>query len=317
MRNFEELFSTLKQKYSASRKEGLALLSTETPLRIYYGLSAQRNSRLAFLSGSKPPEIASTKAIRVSCVQEVDEYWILFDLLEPSAEAVYFALCDDLVGVLESSPIKDSESAVMCLKNRFTAWRKMFRQERSTLTEEQMIGLLGELFFLETFLMPEIGVSKAVKAWSGIDGTNKDFSDGDKWYEVKTASLNANSVKVNSLAQLSATAPGALVVVRYEIMSREYEDSTCSVFRIFKRIMAAIDDDELRADFLSKLVSYGFDVVQETEGNRYRVAEMTFYRVDDAFPRIQEKDVCQQAIDKVTYHLLLNGIEVYKFDGRL
>lgn len=317
MRNFEKLFAAFRQDATASRAEGLTLLSAESPLRIYYGLSAQRYPRLAFLSDSKPPEIASTKAIRVSFVQEADEHWMFFDLLDQSASAVYFTLCDDLVCALESSSAKDSASAVMCLKNRFMAWRKMFRQERGALSEEQVVGLLGELYFMENFLMPTIGTARAVRAWSGIDGTSKDFSDGDRWYEVKAASLGANSVKINSLAQLSSEAPGVLAVIRYETMSQGYDDPNCTAFRIFKRIMAAIEDDAVRSDFLTKLVTYGFDVVQETEGNRYRVAEMVFYKVDDTFPRIHEKDIRHRAIDKVTYSLLLNGIDGNRFDGRL
>ncbi|MGN0854391.1 MAG: PD-(D/E)XK motif protein [Kiritimatiellia bacterium] len=317
MRDFENLFAAFRRDAASSRAEGLVLLSAEAPLRIYYGLSARRNPRLAFLSDAKPPEIASTKAIRVSCVQEAEEYWMFFDLLEQTASAVYFTLCDDLVGALESSSAKDSASAVMCLKNRFTAWRKMFRQERGTLSEEQVVGLLGELYFMERFLMPEIGAARAVRAWSGTDGTSKDFSDGDRWYEVKAASLGANAVKISSLAQLSSDVPGALAVVRYETMSQGYDDPNCTVFRVFKRIMAAIEDDAVRADFLSKLVTYGFDVMQETEGSRYRIADMAFYRVDGDFPRIQEKDIRHRTIDKVAYCLLLNGIDGYRFDGRL
>lgn len=318
MRNFENLFAAFKRDVSESRMEGLVLLSAETPLRIYYGLSAQRYPRLAFLLSAKPPEIASTKAIRVSGVQEADDaHWMFFDLLEQSASAVYFTLCDDLVAALESSRAKDEASAVMCLKNRFTAWRKMFRQERGSLSEEQVVGLLGELYFMDRFLIPEIGAVRAVKAWSGIDGTSKDFSDGGRWYEVKAASLGVNSVKISSLAQLSSDVPGALVVVRYETMSQGYDDPNCTVFRIFKRIMASIEDYAVRAAFLTKLVSYGFDVVQETEGNRYRVADMGFYKVDETFPRIQEKDIRHRAIDKVTYCLLVNGIDGHRFDGRL
>ena len=182
---------------------------------------------------------------------------------------------------------------------------------------EQVVGLLGELYFMDRFLIPEIGAARAVKAWSGIDGTSTDFSDGGRWYEVKAASLGANSVKISSLAQLSSDVPGALVVVRYETMSPGYDDPNCTVFRIFKRILASIEDDAVRADFLTKLVSYGFDVVQETEGNRYRVADMGFYKVDETFPRIREKDICHRAIDKVTYCLLVNGIDDHRFDGRL
>ena len=47
------------------------------------------------------------------------------------------------------------------------------------------------------------------------------------------------------------------------------------------------------------------------------MADMGFYKVDETFPRIREKDICHRAIDKVTYCLLVNGIDDHRFDGRL
>ena len=176
---------------------------------------------------------------------------------------------------------------------------------------------MSPLYFLDNFLIPHIGVIQAIKAWSGIDGLNKDFSYDDKWYEVKAVSLNSNVVKINSLTQLSSETPGGLAVVRYETMSRSYEDDTCTVFKIFRKIMSTIVDDDVRADFISKLITYGFDVIQESEGNRYRISEMVFYKVNDDFPRIQESDIKYREIDKITYCLVLNALDNFKFDGRL
>lgn len=317
MRNFKKLFEEFESKNSASHNGGLQLLSTSTPLRIYYGFTRQAKPRLAFLMSCPQVEISSTKAIKVSFLPEGDSIWLNFDLVEQSASAVYYSFCDDLVSALESSAATRQEDALMNVKNRFVSWRKMFLQERSGLSEEAVVGLLGELYFLDKFLIPELGVIQAIKAWSGIDGLSKDFSYDEKWYEVKAVSLNSNVVKINSLTQLSSDAAGVLAVVRYETMSRSYEDDTCTVFRIFKRIMSTIDDDDARADFLSKLIAYGFDVIQETEGNRYRVSEMAFYKIDGEFPRIKESDIKYREVDKVTYCLILNALDNFKFDGRL
>lgn len=318
MKNFEELFESFSNGKSEGAGSGLILLPAAAPIPIYYGIGGHGYFRLAFLVNTLPPEFPSTRAIKVSVVDEGDtSHWVFFDLVEASARAVYFTFCDDLVRVLEKATVKDDESALIILKNRFLAWRKMFRQERSGLSEEQIIGLLGELYFLHEFMIPEFGAAAAVSAWSGIDGLSKDFAIGDKWYEIKTASVNANTVKINSLTQLSSETAGALVVVRYEAMADSYDDPNCSVYKVFRAIMSEIDDDEVRAAFISKLISFGFDVTTDAEGHKFRITEMSKYRVDDKFPRIQDKDITRKEIDKVTYCLIINSLEDFKFDGRL
>lgn len=317
MRNFKKLFEEFSSGDVADRHIGLRLLSPSSLLRIYYGFTRQHNLRLAFLGAFKPIEIPSTKAIKVDFYSEGDLNWLTFDLHEQTASDVYYSLCDDLVSSLEAMDITNPDEVLIHIKNRFFAWKQMFSQERNRLSEEQVLGLLGELYFLEHFLIPEIGTARAIEAWSGIDGLSKDFAFDEKWYEVKTVSLNSNLVKINSITQLSADMPGGLSVIRYETMSKGYDDESCTVFKVFKRIMSSIEDDDVRAIFISKLVEYGFDIIQETDGNRYRISEMVFYKVADTFPRIQEADIRHREVDKVTYCLILNSLDRFKFDGRL
>ncbi len=318
MKNFEELFDSFSKNVSANTGMGLVLLNASAPIRIYYGIGAQGFCRLAFLCDVEPPDIPSTRAIKVSVVGEGDSsYWVFFDLVEGSARPVYVTFCEDLVRLIENSGNKTQVSALALLKNRYLAWRKMFSQDHSGLSEEQMVGLWGELYFLHTFMMPKYGIADAITSWSGIDGLNKDFAIANKWYEVKTASVNGNAIRISSLAQLSSNVPGSLVIVRYETMSDSYEDSWCTVYRIFRMIMTEIDDDELRAKFIAKLIAFGFDVTAESVGHRYRISDMSQYKVDGDFPRIQESDIKRKEIDKVSYSLIINSLEQYKFDGEL
>lgn len=316
MRNFKNLFESLTEVDAVECRSGLRLLSV-SPLLIYYGFTGQHKLRLAFLGAFNPIEIPSTKAIKVAFHPEDKLTWLTFDLYEQNARDVYYSLCDDLVSSIESMDATNPDELLMHIKNRFFAWKQMFRQERNRLSEEQILGLLGELYFLEHFLIPEIGPARAIEAWSGIDGLSKDFAFDDKWYEVKTVSLNSNLVKINSITQLASDVPGGLSVIRYETMSKGYDDESCTVFKVFRRIMSSIEDDDVRAIFISKLVAYGFDIIQETDGNHYRISEMVFYKVADTFPRIQESDIRYREVDKVTYCLILNSLDRFKFDGRL
>lgn len=318
MRDFASLFDRYVESSRTSGSAGMVLLSGETILRVYYGTSAQGYYRIAFMSSVQPPDFESTRAIRVSVVKEGEaSYWTFLDLVDGAAKAVYFTFCDDLVSVVENTKVKDEHDALVVLKNRYMAWRTMFKQERSSLSDEQIVGLLGELIFLADFMIPRFGASRSIAAWSGIDGLSKDFSIDEKWYEVKTVSLNSNTVKINSVTQLSSSTPGALVIVRYEQMSDSYDGPRCSVVKAFKSIMAQIDEDDTRGVFLTKLIAFGVDVTGTMPSRRYRIADMSLYRVDDGFPRIQEGDIVHKEIDKLTYSLIINCLDQYKFDGGL
>lgn len=318
MNNFEELFDSFSKNASASTGMGLVLLSAAAPIRVYYGVGARGFCRLAFLCDVVPPDIPSTRSIKVSVVGEGDSsYWVFFDLVESSARLVYVTFCEDLVRLIEKTDDKTQESILALLRSRYLSWRKMFSQDHSSLSEEQMVGLLGELYFLHEFMMPKYGIADAITSWSGIDGLNKDFAISNKWYEVKTASVNGNAIRISSLAQLSSNVPGGLVVIRYETMSDSYEDPYCTVYRIFRKIMTEIDDDDLRAKFIVKLIAFGFDVTAESAGHHYHITDMSLYKVDDGFPRIQESDIKHKEIDKVSYSLIINSLDQYKFDGEL
>jgi len=79
----------------------------------------------------------------------------------------------------------------------------MFKKGGASISAELLKGLFGELYFLHTFFAYKYGRNEAVAGWSGADGTAKDFSIETDWYEVKTVSASAVSVKISSVSQLS------------------------------------------------------------------------------------------------------------------
>jgi hypothetical protein len=163
-------------------------------------------------------------------------------------------------------------------------------------------------------MIPRFGAEKAVFAWGGADDLSKDFSVGDQWFEVKAISVSSLTVKINSLAQLSSDVPGELDVVRYEKMSEQYDGPFCSLSKLFRLVMNDIVDNDVRAEFLSKIVSCGFDITGDEAAIRFRIDSLSRFLVNESFPRIKESDVPHPEIERVAYTLNFHALAPYEIE---
>jgi len=187
-------------------------IEVTSAIKVYYGLNNEGNLRLSFMSSVAPPKMDSTKLLKVIQGKETEGiYWTNFDLLESTARQVYYSFCSDLVAAVES--IAEEKKALVYLKNRFHIWKAMFKRSSTNISAEMLKGLFGELYFIDTVLESKYGISDAISAWSGSDGTAKDFSIGSEWFEIKTVAASSVSVKISSISQLSSATPGHMVVL--------------------------------------------------------------------------------------------------------
>lgn len=281
------------------------------PVGIYYGLSEESNYRLAFLTENPPIIIDSTAHLKVSQWAEGENvYWTAFELLTQSAKQVYFVLCDNLIKA--TLGCQSEEIAMVSVKNRFTTWKKLFRSPSSSMSEELYKGLFGELFFMKRWMLEHYSTDIAVNSWSGPDRTAKDYSVGTDWYEVKTVSINSETVKISSLTQLDSACAGNLILVKTEKMSKEYDDGECSVEQLFSFILDKLSDEVIKDSFVEKVVQYGYNVENfDVNYSKYRVSSLNFYRVDESFPKITPKEVPRNEIVRVQYELSIGAIEKY------
>lgn len=309
MINVQKIFEEL------NRADGFIKIKIEeSPVGIYCGVKENGLPCLAFMSQHPPLTIESTQYLQVTQWSENNSvYWSRFDLGLGNARTVFYSLCIDLIKA--SVGCNNDEQAMNAIKNKYMIWRKMFRKAKGSMTEESYKGMFGELYFLKHYLWPQIGLSNAIRSWSGPDLTAKDYSYKEDWYEVKTISTNSNSVSISSLTQLESVTSGHLVVVRVEQMSSEYNEGDYCVEKIISDIMRSVDDEEVKDLFINKILSYGYDFDEcENTFHRYRVANGKFYLVDNNFPRITTDSVSYKEVIKVTYSLALDGIQKYTED---
>ena len=146
MIDFEGIYNQLTVEVAGSQKR----LEINTPLGVFYGMSAEGYLRLSFLSSMPAPKLESTKFLRVYQGRESDGvYWTCFDLLQPEAKKVYFTFCANLIeSVLNTLTEKE---ALANLKKRYIIWKSMFRKEiKSALPREVIQGLFVYIEFQMT-----------------------------------------------------------------------------------------------------------------------------------------------------------------------
>lgn len=306
--NFEEKFNELQDEFSGKQKRILV----NSALKVYFGITKDGYLRISFMSTIKPLNLESTKDLKISLGQESEDvYWTCFDLLNSNASKVFYSFCEDLV---EAVTYKfDETEALVELKNRYYAWKMMFKNKKQMPSESNQ-GLYGELYFMDNYMLNKYNSIDAIRSWSGPNKSSKDFSIENEWYEVKTILSSSLTIKISSISQLSSLTPGNLVVVKIDRMSDKYKDGYSDIYDLFRSIMFKITDNETKEVFIEKLIKYGFDFENNSNIEKYKFMNISFYKIDDAFPRLKESDVKYQEIGKVTYELLLNTLDKYKKD---
>lgn len=302
----KEVFESIFSEMGAQK-----LIEVDSALKVYYGISNEGNPRLSFLTTVVPPKMDSTKLLKVMQGKETEHiYWTNFDLLESTAKQVFYSFCSDLVNAVDG--ITDEKKALVYLKNRFHIWKSLFKKSSAAISAEQLKGLFGELFFLDTILVEKYGINDAIRSWSGTDGTAKDFSKDLDWFEIKSVSVSSVSVKISSVSQLSSEGPGHLVIIKLESMSQMFANGKSSIGEVFQNILKKIDMDETREQFLSKIQTYGISLTDDCCSEKFNVVSMQSYLVDNEFPRLLEGDIKYQEICKVSYELIINSLERFK-----
>ncbi len=272
------------------------------PLKFFAGLDEQGRKTLVLINPEKPDKIKKTSAIEVEMTQGQDRnYRLSFHLNDNSMEGIFFKFCDDLVETTRPLTEENESIGMSLVCKRYNLWKKLFyKLNQKTLSENQQMGLIAELLFLKDDLFKKYEHRDAIAAWAGCDKTHKDFSIGDDWYEIKSSKASELTVKISSLEQLDADAPGALVCYEFEKMSEEYNGITLNT--VVNEVFSILGEED-ESFFLDKLKASGYEVSDEYDKCCFRNVSKYYYNVDDKFPRVTKKNLPASVV-KVQYEIL-------------
>jgi hypothetical protein len=220
------------------------------------------------------------------------------------ANATFNLVISDIIELLQTG-LSPNESVSRTLNK----WRQFWSGgQRRILTEEQIKGLFGELWFLLFWLLPT--GSNMINQWTGPSGSIHDFENESYSVEVKTtSSIRGHIHKINGLDQLDPPESGQLFF--YSLRLRREQTAANSLPALVGRINNILRHDPMHLhQFERRLIQAGYfqEFTEEYNEHRYRIVDERLYNVNEKFPRLTS-GLFQRGVP--------NGIERIEYDTNL
>lgn len=266
------------------------------PLDLFAGFDLDGGRVLMLVTDQAPPELPVPGLIEVSLTQRNDgRFNLLFRLGRPEYQELFGRLCQDLV---ESSRDSDPRNGTSVLLLRLDRWKRLLESgPLQGLSDLQLRGLFGELWFLRTVAIPLVYPLAAVQSWKGPLGAPQDFQLLDGLVEIKTILPGGHRVSISSAEQLEhGDAPmqlGVLVV-----------DPTqgISVPTLINEIRLQLDSPSTMTEFELRLAEVGYDSRPAYDRLQFTVTSERYYVVDESFPSLKVSTL-PSGISNLTYDL--------------
>jgi hypothetical protein len=239
---------------------------------------------------------------RDSVVNQENKAALLIVLKAARFSDVFCALIGDIASELQTA--KDEESALAIIVSRLIEWQQLTEsgnQER--LSAEAVRGLYGELYFLSTHLIHEMGAS-AVFGWKGFNASHQDYYFGNRAIEVKTTKAKQHQkLNIASERQLDESPFDKLFV--YHLSVNELPGNNNTLPSIVNRIRKSIASDRTTLEYFEEAlfqVGYFDDQRKVYEKVGFELREENLFSVEGDFPRIVEGDL-RSGVGDVTYSI--------------
>lgn len=299
--NISERFKEFTQPNKFSR------VDTNHILELHIGLDEKCRKSIELRAKFKPRKVISSSSIEVNQYKKDEYNTIRFSLCNEEISGLFYKFCDDLIE--QTRGLKDESEGYQAIVNRYYQWKKLFTPKgNNLLSETEVMGVIGEILFLQRYLKNTIGLEEGLSGWSGQELTHKDFSYQDCWYEVKTVSSGKNTIKISSIEQLESDVPGELAVYKLEKMSEAYDGISLNKLILDTIDMFVLQDDKDK--FLNKVALLGYMYNNYYDTLVFEVKEFVRYKVCDGFPVLTRNNLPEQIV-KVSYEIDLTQIRNY------
>ncbi len=297
----------IKLKFDAIQFNSQYIRVTENhPLELYLGKNDRGYLTLRYNGNFVPSKIAGSELLEVKQVKTSKYFSILFSYNSRENVSLFINFCEDIINQTSNY---FGEYGYKEIVNRYIQWKKMFSTGNKILSENEVLGLIGELLFLKDIISMGKEVGVALSGWSGPEPTHKDFSYENNWFEIKSINSFKNSVFISSIEQLDSDIEGDLVIYSFEKMSQSFDGISLNalVLNISNMLKYELEKDV----FFDKLKKTGYFYNEVYDNYVYNLVNINKYRVANEFPRIKASNL-PRGVGNVKYELLLSFIEKFK-----
>ena len=236
---------------------------------------------------------------------------LIIKLNNNSHKDVFATLCEDLINSISEE--QNESNLVVKLLNQLEKWRVLFSKiSENGLSQEEQIGLYGEILFIRQFLNYNKDFLKVISSWVGPEKEIRDFQYKKWGVEVKsTVGNNHQKVYISSERQLDTSHLDNLYLFHVSLEKSHGSGET------LPDIVKSIQDTLIfnlaslnKFNFLLLQAGYFEKNIELYNQVGYHIRNTTFYNVKSDFPRLQEKDI-MKGIGDVEYSIILSQCGQY------
>lgn len=304
MKIMNDIKSRFKELFSNNH---YTRIDSKHVLDLYIGLNEKAECTIEYRGHFTKKPIQGSASIGITHGSYKDYDYLLISLKNAEMLDTFCALCNDIV---ESTRVcNNNDSGYVVIIDRLYSWKKLFSSRKEKLQESTIMGILGEMIFLHSYLFPTYGQHEALVSWSGQEFTHKDFSMEHVWYEVKAIHTGKQQVRISSLEQLQSNNDGELIIVSLERMSEAFDGIYLS--KMANLILREITFDADKDLFLSQLYNQGYQFDTSDDRFIYDISSIKRYKVDCNFPKLIRNEI-NNAIIQALYDLDINEIRKFQ-----
>jgi hypothetical protein len=215
---------------------------------------------------------------------------------------------------------KGKFDTIKCVHLVISKWRHFLSVPTSEiLSEENIIGLLGELLLLKSLL--NAYYAEAINFWVADRG-EEDFIIADKVIEVKATLREKHEHIINGIDQLLIL-PGKSKIILSLLLVKTENEHDYNLPSIINQCAEYLADNPHALDsFYSKLKSRGYDYRDENLYFKYNYTLFKggYFKVDESFPKLTNDELIQplnSRINKIRYTIDMEGLPNKDFNTSL
>lgn len=302
IKELENKFDMGKENCSYQRVDSNHILD------IYVGYNQNTQMSMIITEVGEVRDIQSSKCIDVKIYKKYpNKVSISFDLMDKYISKLFLQFCSDII---ESTRSIERNDAVKFIIMRWKYWIMMFKKPYSELlTENQVLGLLGELIYLKQYMIPKYGQSKAIDSWLGQSKSHKDFEIDNTWYEIKVVKPSSITVKISSIEQLDSNDIGNLAIIILDKTNKEVDDYI-TINKYYEVLESTIIKFEDKLKLRQKVADGGYYKDEEYDKYTYKFIRKNEYIINEDFPKLSKMDL-SEGIVKASYEVSLDYIEKF------
>lgn len=289
----------------------------ETQVFIYK--TPQYNNVCLIRSETKYEELPQIKGFELTLNEfgkpgEEKDIYVKMECLNSSYNDIFTKIIIDILKNFEES----ERNVVQAIRNTLHKWKTFLAdQNKRMLSEDEIIGLIGELLFLKE-IFNDIG-NEAVKYWIADKGEN-DFIIDKTFAEIKATTKEKHEHIINGIDQLLEI-PGKQKYLLSLIFSRSASPEAINLPKLVQYFNQKLQGDyEISDIFLELLLGRGYDVTRQDNyySYSYYLIRGAYFKIIEGIPRLTTKELknpLDSRISKVRYTLNLEGLNSVEFNS--